>query len=76
MKLCGILDNYGHKLSLSLNKRCPINKISLNNIQNDGYKYTSIEIDNITLYYTNEAVENGKFFRSKVDYSLKILNDC
>ena len=34
-KLCGILDNYGHKLCIGLHQRCPINKISINEIPND-----------------------------------------
>ena len=76
-KLWGILDNYGHKLCLPFNEICPINKIAVNNIPNDGYKYTSIEIDNITLYYTNEAVKNGRIlWNVNVDSTVKIVNDC
>ena len=76
-KLWGILDNYGHKLCLPFNEIYPINKIAVNNIPNDGYKYTSIEIDNITLYYTNEAVKNGRILRNvNVDSTVKIVNDC
>ena len=70
-KLCGILDNYGHKLCLGLHQRCPINKISINEIPNDGHNYTSIEMDNITFYYTNEATKDGAIL-----YNVNVDSKC
>ena len=76
-KLCGVLDENGHKLCLPLDKRCPINRIAVNKIPSDGYNYTSVKIDNITLYYTNEAIKDGRIIKSiMADSTINILNDC
>jgi hypothetical protein len=75
--LCGVLDENGHKLCLPLDKRCPINRIAVNKIPSDGYNYTSVKIDNITLYYTNEAIKDGRIIKSiMADSTINILNDC
>lgn len=75
--LCGILDDYGHKLCLPKGGRCPINKIVFNNTPNDGYKYNSIKMDNLTLYYTTEAGNNGRIIGSlNVDSTISVQNEC
>ena len=58
-KLCGILDNYGNKLCISENEDCPINKIVVSEIEPFDYNYNHIKINDKSIYYTNEAVNDG-----------------
>ena len=58
-KMCGILDNLGNKLCISNSEDCPINYITLDK-SNLPYTFKSTTIDNLTIYYTNEATEKGK----------------
>ena len=58
-KLCGILDNYGNKLCLSMTEDCPINIIVVSEIEPLDYNYNHVKINNISIYYTNEAVNDG-----------------
>ena len=39
---------------------CPINKVVISNtIPSDGYNYQHIILNDLSLYYTNEAKKNG-----------------
>jgi len=76
---CGILDELGNKLCYPNNKKCPINYITLDK-SDHKYNYSSYIIDGVTVYYTNEAINDGKvlggFF---VDTDLMIkynIGDC
>lgn len=56
---CGILDELGNKLCFPDSLPCPINYVTLNS-SDKKYNYTEYTIDNITIYYTNEATEDGR----------------
>ena len=58
-KLCGILDNNGNKLCLPKDEKCPINKIVVSDSEPLDYNYNQAKINNISIYYTNEAVNDG-----------------
>ena len=58
-KMCGILDNLGNKLCIDNSENCPINYITLDK-SNLHYTFNKTTIDNLTIYYTNEATETGK----------------
>ena len=59
-QLCGTLDEYGNKLCLPKFEYCPINKVVISNtIPSDGYNYQHIILNDLSLYYTNEAKKNG-----------------
>jgi hypothetical protein len=57
--MCGILDNLGNKLCIDNSENCPINYITLDK-SNLHYTFNKTTIDNLTIYYTNEATETGK----------------
>ena len=59
MKQCGILDELGNKLCLPSNYECPINNVTLIKPENN-YKYENYTIDGVTIYYTNDAKEDGR----------------
>jgi len=59
MHQCGILDELGNKLCYPIGYTCPINYITLNNSEKN-YNYKEYTIDGIKIYYTNEAIEDGK----------------
>lgn len=58
-KLCGILDNNGNKLCLPKDEKCPINKIVVSDSEPLDYNYNQVKINNTSIYYTNEAVNDG-----------------
>ena len=53
------LDELGNKLCVSSRYSCPINYITLNN-SDKNYTYYNYSIGDLTIYYTNEAVNDGK----------------
>ena len=59
MHQCGILDEFGNKLCYPIGKNCPINYITLNS-SDKNYNYQEYTIDGVKIYYTNEAIEDGK----------------
>ena len=59
MHQCGILDEFGNKLCYPIGYQCPINYITLNN-SDKSYNYKEYSINGIKIYYTNEAIEDGK----------------
>jgi len=59
-KMCGILDNLGNKLCYPQYLNCPLNYITTNKRDNNYSSYDSAELKNKTVYFTNEATENGK----------------
>ena len=76
---CGILDEYGNKLCIAKGYSCPINYVTLNS-SDRNYTYNSYTIDGVTIYYTNEAVNDGKILGGfYVDSDLMInynIGDC
>ena len=79
MKECGILDELGNKLCISESSPCPINYITLNPTDKN-YTYKNITVDGVTIYYTNEAIYDGKVVGGfYVDSDLNInynIGDC
>ena len=78
-KLCGILDNYGNKLCISNTEDCPINKIVVSEIEPLDYNYDHIKINDKSIYYTNEAVNDGiivKNFYVDSDILLQYQTGC
>ena len=79
MKQCGILDELGNKLCVTKSFWCPINYITLNP-SDRNYTYKNITIDGVTIYYTNEAIYDGRVVGGfYVDSDLKInynIGDC
>jgi len=59
-KMCGILDNLGNKLCYPQYLDCPLNYITTNISDCNYTKYESTKLKNKTVYFTNEATENGK----------------
>ena len=59
MHQCGILDELGNKLCYPKGINCPINYITLNS-SDKNYNYKEYTIDGVKIYYTNEAIEDGK----------------
>jgi hypothetical protein len=77
-KQCGILDEHGNKLCYPDNvTECPINYITLDSSDNK-YNYSSCVIDGVTIYYTNQATNEGLVLGGfYVDSDLKInYGDC
>jgi len=60
-KMCGILDNLGNKLCYNNSEICPINYVSLNK-PNTNTSYDTVNVDGITIYYTNALNETRKVF--------------
>ncbi len=65
-KKCGIFDTTNNILCLPLNEKCPINDImignkkSFNNNKIHNIKYNEYKLtDDLSLYYTNEAINNS-----------------
>ena len=58
--MCGILDNLGNKLCYPQYLDCPLNYITTNISDCNYTKYESTKLKNKTVYFTNEATENGK----------------
>lgn len=79
-KLCGFLDDYGNKLCISNSEECPINKIEISDKRpDDRYHYNYINFNNLSIYYTNEAIETGKIiegFFVDSDYFIQYKNGC
>ena len=75
-KQCGILDELGNKLCYPDNVS-PINYITLDP-SDKKYNYSSCVIDGITIYYTNQATNEGLVLGGfYVDSDLKInYGDC
>ena len=59
MHQCGILDEFGNKLCYPIGYDCPINYITLNS-SDKKYNYKEYIVDGVKIYYTNEAIEDGK----------------
>ena len=59
-KMCGILDNLGNKLCYPEYLNCPLNYITTNLSDSNYRYYGSVKLNNKTIYFTNEATENGK----------------
>ena len=59
MHQCGILDEFGNKLCYPIGYNCPINYITLNS-SDKNYNYKEYTIGGVKIYYTNEAIEDGK----------------
>lgn len=77
-KQCGILDELGNKLCYPDNvTECPINYITLDP-SDKTYNYSSCEVDGVTIYYTNQATNEGLVLGGfYVDSDLKInYGDC
>ena len=77
-KQCGILDELGNKLCYPDNvTECPINYITLDP-SDKKYNYSSCVIDGVTIYYTNQATDEGLVLGGfYVDSDLKInYGDC
>ena len=78
-KSCGILDELGNKLCIKKNYACPINYVTLNS-SDRNYTYKNYTIDGVTIYYTNEAINDGKILGGfYVDSDLMInynIGDC
>ena len=80
--MCGILDSYGNKLCLPTKLDCPINSIFLSdNLNNNNTKlssYSTIKLQNLTVYYSNKEptgkIINGLFVDS--DLLLKYKEGC
>ena len=76
---CGILDEYGNILCIRKKYPCPINYVTLNS-SDRNYTYKSYTIDGVTIYYTNEAVNDEKILVGfYVDSDLMInynIEDC
>lgn len=78
-KPCGILDEYGNKLCVLRNEKCPINFISIGNEPPDKiHSYTPIKLDNQTIYYSNEFVERRiiKGLYSDSDFKINYNENC
>ena len=78
-KSCGILDELGNKLCIKKNNPCPINYVTLNS-SDRNYTYENYTIDGVTIYYTNEAINDRKilggfYFDSYLMINYKI-GDC
>ena len=58
-KMCGILDNLGNKFCYPEFEACPLNYITLKS-SNSSYEFKNATIGNKVIYYTNQAVENGR----------------
>lgn len=71
-KLCGFLDDYGHKLCLPYYLDCPINRIIVNSTPSDGYNYNSTNISDLIFYYTNEAIDRKIVDAIYVDSDIEI----
>ena len=54
-----ILDELGNKLCYPKGYNCPINYITLNKTEKN-YNYKEYTIDGVKIYYTNEAIKDGK----------------
>ena len=81
--MCGILDSYGNKLCLPTKLDCTINSIflsdNLNNNNNTKLSsYSTIKLQNLTVYYSNKEptgkIINGLFVDS--DLLLKYKEGC
>ena len=59
-KMCGILDNLGNKLCYPEYLDCPLNYITTNKSDANYSDVGWVELNNKTVYFTNEATENGK----------------
>ena len=79
MHQCGILDEFGNKLCYPTSSKCPINYVTLNKTEKN-YNYKEYTIDGVTIYYTDEAIEDGKVLGGfYVDSDLKInykIGEC
>jgi len=58
--MCGILDNLGNKLCYPEYLNCPLNYITTNKSNANYSDVGWVELNNKTVYFTNEATENGK----------------
>ena len=56
-KMCEILDNLGNKLCYKNSENCPINYVSL---IKPNTNYDTVNVDGLTIYYTNTSTETGK----------------
>ena len=77
-QLCGVLDDYGNKLCISKLDECPINKV-VNSPPSDGYHYSSIDLNSISIYYTNEAIDTGIILEGLFvdsDYKIQYNKGC
>ena len=60
-KNCGILDNLGNKLCLPKDAECPINLVTTKSEIIEKYQhFYTINLNDKKIYYTNEAVNEGK----------------
>ena len=59
-KMCGILDNLGNKLCYPEYLNCPLNYITTNKAAANYSDVGWVELKNKTVYFTNEATQNGK----------------
>lgn len=62
MKKCGRIDSFDNILCIPVKEDCPINKILFKNkteIPPNDFNYTTVELENQNIYYTNENI-NGK----------------
>ena len=60
-KFCGLIDTKGNKYYVKRDEQCPINKIIINNENNENYvKFINIELikDEIYLHYSNEYLNS------------------
>ena len=59
-KMCGILDNLGNKLCYPEYLDCPLNYITTNKSDANYSDVGWVDLNNKTVYFTNEATEKGK----------------
>ena len=79
-KLCGVLDESGNKFCVPKDEDSPINRIIVSDTPpKDEYNYVHIQFNNLSLYYTNEAVETGRIIEGLYvdsDYYIQYEGGC